>query len=443
MTMPDFPEASRETLAARRRRVFDQLGDGVMVLPATPVQYSSRDNERPYASDRELFYLTGLTEPETVAVLVGGDEPRLVLFVRERDPDAELWAGPRLGPAGAEERVRPDACHPLPEMPDVLPGLLGGGDRLYYRFDRRDAVKDSVLQALATARSRGARRGTGPRGVIDPGEILDELRLRKDATELEAIRRACAITVGGHQAAAGAIRPGAGEWAVEAALEAAFRSAGATGPAFATIVGSGDNACVLHYVRNADTISDGDLVLVDAGAEAGCYCGDVTRTYPASGSFSPRQRRIYDLVDGARKAAIAATRPGATIRSVHDAAVRTMVEGLREMGVLSGNVDDLVEEGAHAAFFPHQTSHWLGLDVHDPGDYARAGEPRVLEPGMVFTVEPGLYFARDTENDVAREYAGIGVRIEDDVAVTADGCEVLTSSLPTSAADVEALVAGV
>lgn len=442
MTTPDFPEATPKTFAARRRRVLDGLGAGVMVLPAAAVQYSSRDTERPYVPDRELYYLTGLIEPGTVAVLVGGDEKQVVLFVRERDPEAELWAGPRLGPEGVAERVDVDACHPLGELPTMLPDLLQRGDLLHYRLGRRDALEDLVLGALASARRRGPRRGTGPRGVVDPGQMLDEHRLRKDAEELEALRRACAVTVEGHRAAASAVRPGVGEWVVEAAVEHAFRRAGATGPGFDTIVGSGGNACVLHYVRNGDIIAEGDLVLVDAGAEAGYYHGDVTRTLPASGSFTPAQRRVYDLVDEARQAAIAATRPGATIQSVHDAAVRVLVEGLVDLGILSGAVGGLVEEGAHARFFPHQTSHWLGLDVHDPGDYATDGESRLLEEGMVFTVEPGLYFPVHLEDEAARDYLGIGVRIEDDVAVTASGCEVMTSDLPTAADDVEAMVAG-
>lgn len=442
MTAPTVPAASSETFADRRRRAVEGLGDGVMVLPAAPVQHASRDTERPYAPDRELYYLTGLTEPESVAILVGGSNPELVLFVRERDPEAELWAGPRLGPDGAEELVEPDACHPLSELSDRLPELLRRGDRIYYRLGRRGAVERMVVGALTAARTRGPRTGTGPRGVVDPGEVLDELRLRKDESELEAIRRACAVTVEGHRAGASAIRPGEGEWVVEAAVEAAFRVRGVAGPAFDTIVGSGGNACVLHYVRNGDVVEEGDLVLIDAGAETGYYNGDVTRTFPASGSFTPRQRDVYDLVDDARRAAIEATRPGVTIRSVHDAAVRTMVEGLVGLGILAGSVDELVEGGDHKAFFPHQTSHWLGLDVHDPGDYVKDGDSRILEPGMVFTVEPGLYFPPDLEGKAARTYAGIGIRIEDDVAVTEGGCEVLTSALPTAAQDVEAMVGG-
>lgn len=425
---------------ARRGRVLDALGAGVMVLPAAAVQHSSRDTERPYAPDRELYYLTGLSEPETVAVLVGGDEPELVLFVRERDPEAELWAGPRLGPEAVRERVGPDACHPLSELDAELPGLLARGDRVHYRLGRGGRVERHVLDALRSARATGPRTGSGPRGVVDPGQILDDLRLIKDGRELERIRRACAVTCAGHRAGAAALEVGVGEWVVEAAIEAAFRTSGATGPGFGTIVGSGANACVLHYVDNGDPIEDGSLVLVDAGAEVDLYHGDVTRTYPASGTFTDRQRTVYELVDTARAAAIAATRPGATIAAVHEASTRVLVEGLVHLGVLEGDVDGLIEDEALEPYFPHRTSHWLGLDVHDPGDYARDGSSRVLEPGMVFTVEPGLYFRSDLDDGGAADFAGIGIRIEDDVSVTEDGVEVLTAELPTDVDDVATMV---
>lgn len=442
MNRPSLPPIPPEAFAARRRRAAERLGDGVLVLPAAAIQRSSRDTDRPYAPDRELYYLTGWTEPESVAVLVGGDDPELVLFVRERDPDVELWSGPRTGPEGAAELVGADACHPLSALDEGLPELLDRGDRIHYRLGRGGGVERHVLDALGRARSRGAREGTGPRGVVDPGEILDDLRLVKDDLELDAIRRACAVTAEGHRAGARAIAAGTGEWAVEAAIEAAFRNAGADGPGFGTIVGGGANACVLHYVRNGDVLQDGELVLVDAGAQVGLYSGDVTRTYPVSGELDGARREIYELVDAARAAAIEATRPGGTIADVHDAAVRVLVAGLVDLGVLEGEVDGLLEEEAHKPFFPHRTSHWLGLDVHDPGDYARDGDSRRLEPGMVFTVEPGLYFRPGVEDPTASDFHGIGVRIEDDVTVTEEGCEVLTADIPTAPDDVERLVRG-
>ena len=426
-------------LESRRKAALSALARDVLVLPAAPVQFSSRDGERPYHPDRELFYLTGATEPESVAVLVGGDEPRLVLFVRERDAEAELWRGARLGIEGAAERFRPDECHPTAKMAELLPDLLRAGERVFYRLGRGDELERQVLQALGFRRARGARTGTGPLGVVDPGAILDELRIVKDAHELALLRRAAEVTVAGHRAAARAIAPGEGEWTVEATLHAAFRSAGAGGPGYESIVGSGANACVLHYVDNASVIGRDALVLIDAGAECGRYHGDVTRTYPAGGRFTGLQREVYDIVEAARGAAVDAVGPGVAIGDVHAAATRVLVDGLVALGALAGDAEQLIQEEKHKPFYPHQTSHWLGLDVHDPGDYAHDGVSRPLEPGMVLTIEPGLYFRPDHDDTPAR-LAGIGVRIEDDVAVTEDGREVLTRALPTAADGVEALV---
>jgi Xaa-Pro aminopeptidase len=422
----------------RRRAVLERLGRGVLLLPASPVQYSSRDGEYPYHPDRELYYLTGATEPGTVAVLSGGAEAGLTFFVAERDPEVELWSGVRLGVNGASERFGPDACLPLSELGQRLPELLAASDRIWFRLGRGDAIERIVVEALARARAKGARLGTGPRAVEDPGEILDELRVVKDGWEIEILRKAAGLTVEGHRAAAAAIAPGAGEWTIEAAADAAFRAGGGGGPAFETIVGSGRNACVLHYVANRDVVGKDQLVLVDAGSEYGLYHGDVTRTYPATGRFTGPQRDVHQVVEAALKAAVAAVAPGVTIGAVHDAATRVLAQGLADLGVLAGSVDEIVEGEKHKPFYPHNTSHWLGLDVHDPGDYAKGGVSRVLEPGMVFTVEPGLYFRPDHEGSGG--LAGIGVRIEDDVVVTPGGCEVLTDGLPTDADGVAALV---
>ena len=430
----------RDILAARQREVFERLGDGVLVLSAAPVQHSSRDTERRYCPDRELYYLTGLTEPETVAVFVGGGDSRIEVFARRRDADAELWAGARLGMEAAGEIAGAQEAHAAAELEALLPDLLAAGDRIFGRFGQR-ALVDSLIQgALSRARALGARAGTGPRGVIDPGEVIDPLRLLKDAHELDAIRRACGITVEGHRAGAAAMAPGVGEWEIEAAVDGAFRAAGGNGPGFETIVGSGENGCVLHYVANARVVGSDVLVLVDAGAEAGLYHGDVTRTYPASGSFSPMQKDVYEVVEAALAAGIAAVQPGALVASVHEAGARVLIQGLLDLGVLEGTVDSLFEQEAYKPFFPHQTSHWLGLDVHDPGDYARDGASRALEENMVFTVEPGLYFRPEVVTGAAEKFGGIGVRIEDDVVVTATGCEVLTGALPTDVSSVEALV---
>ncbi len=422
--------------------MLERLEDAVLVLPAAPVQYASRDTEHPYVPDRELFWLTDLTEPDTVAVLRGGEEPRLAVFARGRDAEAELWTGERLGVEAAGERAAADEAHAIETLEARMADLLDGTERVFYRLGSDERVDRLVRAALGRARRRGSWKGTGPRAVVDPGELLDDLRLRKDPSELFALRRACEVTAGGHRAGGAAVGSGVGEGEVEAAIEAAFRAGGATRPGFETIVGSGPNACVLHYARNEHRIPEGGLVLIDAGAEVDFYHGDVTRTVPASGRFSDVQRDVYVAVRAALQDAIGTVRPGSTIRAVHEAAVHTLVRALVDMGVLAGDVDDLVEEGAHRPFFPHRTSHWLGLDVHDPGDYARDGRSRTLEPGMVFTVEPGLYFGPGARDEAPPAFAGIGVRIEEDVVVTEEGCEVLTSSLPTEPSEVEAMAGG-
>jgi Xaa-Pro aminopeptidase len=413
-----------------------------MVLASAPIQFASRDTERLYVTDRELFYVAGLTEPETVAVLVGGSEPRLVIFARPRDADAELWSGVRLGVEAAVEQAGADQGYPVSELAAELPALLAGADRIHYRLGREDLVSSLVTGALTTARACGARQGTGPRGLIDPGEILDELRLIKDDRELSALRAACHVTAHGHRAGASRIQSGVGEWVIEAAINGAFRESGATRPGFDTIVGGGQNGCVLHYVSNDMRIPEDGLVLVDAGAEVAHYHGDITRTYPASGRFTDVQRDVYELVDAAKLAGVEASTPGNTIMGVHAAATAVLVAGLVDLGVLKGAPETLIETGAHKPFFPHQTSHWLGLDVHDPGDYQRAGKARELVPGMVFTVEPGLYFRPELCSGHASRFAGIGVRIEDDVAITPNGCEVLTADIPTAADEVQRMVGG-
>lgn len=430
-----------DLFARRRTRVMEALEGDAMVLPAAPIRYRSADTEYRYRPDSELFYVTGFTEPDAVAVLRPfADEDRFVLFVRPRDEKAERWAGPRVGPERAAERYGADGAHPLDELEEKLPGLLEGAGRIHYRLGVHPRSQTLVIRALEAARTRGRRMGTGPRAVVDPGEILDPLRIRKDPEEIARIRRAADLTVEGFRAALAAVGPGVGEWEVESVLEAAFRSGGAGGPAFASIVGSGANACVLHYVENRDTLRAGELCLLDAGAEVDLYAGDITRTAPVSGSFSPAQREIYELVGRAHARVIDAVAPGVEMAALHRVALEVLVGGLVELDVLEGDVETLIGDEAYKPYYPHQTCHWLGLDVHDPGDYARRGEPLALEPGMVFTVEPGLYFACGADAD--GPFAGIGVRTEDDVLVTEEGREVLTAALAADADGVEALVGG-
>lgn len=422
----------------RRERVLEELGDGAMVLPAAPILLKGRDTELPYRPDSELFYLTGFSEPECVLVLRGfADVDRVVLFMQPKDPRAERWSGARLGPERATAYLGVDDARPIERLEEELGPLLAGADRVFFRLGGNSRAERPVLDALRTARTMGVRQGAGPYGVMDPGIVLNELRLRKDPYEIDAIREAADITVEGFRSAMARLRPGIGEWEVEAELEGTFRRLGAHGPAFPSIVGAGANACVLHYIRNSHRMEGGDLVLIDAGAELNMYGGDVSRTAPVSGRFSPEQRDLYEIVDEAHKAAVAAIRPGARLDEVHDHALRILVSGLVTLGVLDGEEDELIETEAHAPYYPHRTSHWLGLETHDVGDYARNGASRVLEAGMVLTIEPGLYFPPDLDDG---PFVGIGVRIEDDVLVTEDGVDVLTDGLPTRADDVESLV---
>ena len=426
-----------------------------MVLPAAPSLVRGRDALQPYRPDAELFYLTGFAEPEAVAVLRGfADEERFVLFVPGRNREAERWDGPRRGPEEAQSDVGADATYPLHELEERLPSLLEGADAVHFRMRREPTsvgrrCQEAVLQALGTARSRGARHGTGPRSVVDPGEVLDELRLIKGPEEVERVRRAADVTAEAFREALALAAPGRSEAEVQARLEAGFRRRGAQSPAFASIVGSGANACVLHYIDNAAAIGADDLVLVDGGAEVDLYAADATRTVPASGVFSGGQRDLYEVVEEARRAAVDLVAPDVRIDEVHHASVERLVDGLLQMGVLEGSMDEVIEKKAYRRYFPHHTSHWLGMDVHDPGDYARDGESRRLRPGMALTVEPGLYIPDsgpegEAHAVTAAEEAlkGIGIRIEDSVLVTEEGRDVLTGALPTEADEVAGLVEG-
>ncbi len=441
-TSRPFNGFSPETFVHRRSRILDNLGDGALVLPAAPILHKSRDTEHRYRPDSELFFATGITASHTVAVVRGfAQEDRFVLFVPELDPKHELWFGRRLGPDEAAERFGADAAYSLSELEEKLPNLLEGADRVFFRIGSDARCQGLVLGALTHSRNRGARKGEGPRGVVDPGEVLDDLRMVKDEEEIAHIRRATGVTAAAFLDTIPQIRPGMGEWEVESLLEAAFRRAGARGPAFPTIVGSGVNSCVLHYPHNHRLMEEGELVLLDGGADVELYAGDVSRTLPVNGVFSAIQRDVYQVVHAALRAGIEMIRPGIEVTELHRTVVSYLVRGLVELKVLEGDAEELRETKAYEPFFPHQTSHWLGLDVHDVGDYVRAGKPRVLEPGMVLTVEPGLYF-RAVEGEEDSPFAGTGVRLEDDVLVTAGGRDNLTGSIPTDPDEVEALLVG-
>lgn len=433
---------NRAVYEARRERVYAALGDhAALIVAATPEVVIGRDTETRYLVDPELFYLTGYREPEAVAVLCPGREHRFTLFVRPRDQARERWTGLRGGVDAATARFAADAAHPIDQLPQQLPRMVAGVDTLYARFDSGRPRLEALLKRIwSDGRRLRARTGRGPRTLVDPGVLLDDVRLIKDEHEIAALRTAARISAEAFAEAAALIRPGAGEWVIEAALEAGFRSRGADGFAFPSIVASAANATTLHYVANERVMNAGELVLIDAGARYRMYCGDISRTFPVSGRFTVQQRALYQAVLRAHDAAVAAVQPGRTIQEVHEAARHELITYLETLGLLKLPLDEPIDEAESLKrFVPHKTSHWLGLEVHDVGTYVVNGESRCLEPGMVLTIEPGLYIPADTEG-VAPGFAGLGVRIEDDVLVTANGHDVLTAGLPTAPDEVEALI---
>ncbi|HET8657161.1 MAG TPA: aminopeptidase P N-terminal domain-containing protein [Longimicrobiaceae bacterium] len=435
------PSAPPEIFRERRERLLARTGGAVTVLGAAPELRRSRDTDIRYRPASDLYYLTGVDEPDALAVLTPHDPAhRFTLFVRPRNPEREVWNGPRVGVEGAAERFGADAVYPIGEADERLPDLLRPADRVLLTLGLDPELDARVAELILAFRRTRQRSGVGPAVIEDAEAVLGAMRRRKDDHELERMRSAATIAVAGQRAAMRAARPGAGEWELEAAVESTFRALGAVGAAFPSIIGSGPNATVLHYTSNDRRIRDGDLVLVDAGAEWGMYASDMTRTFPANGRFSAPQRAVYDLVLAALEAGIAAAAPGAAFAGVHDAALRVLVEGMISLGVLAReDVDAALESGAYRRFYPHSTSHWLGLDVHDVGLYREGDASVLLEPGMVLTVEPGLYFPPDAA-DVPEAFRGIGVRLEDSIVITRAGRENLTRGLPVDPAEVEALV---
>jgi Xaa-Pro aminopeptidase len=426
--------------AAHRQAFMARLDGGVAVLRSGAEIIRNRDTHFRFRPDSDFWYLTGFPEPDAVAVLrPGADEQRYVLFVRPRDPAQEVWTGRRAGVEGARERFGADAAYPIEALDEQLPRLLRGFESLIYAsgldvdFDRKlmGWIKDTHL------RSRDGVRL--PAQISHPGATLHELRLRKTPDEVEALRRCAALTNEAHRAAMSALREGQGEWEIEALVDGSFRKGGGWGPGYPSICAAGANATILHYNTNNERVPKGAMMLLDAGAEAEGYTADVTRCFPSDARFTPPQRELYEVVLDAQLAAIDQVRPGAAFHSVHDVALRRLVEGLVALELLPSGVDAHLESGSYRRYYMHRTSHWLGLDVHDVGSYFTAGrQSRPLEAGMVLTVEPGLYVAADDERAPER-FRGLGVRIEDDVLVTPQGHEVLTAAIPKTIADVEAL----
>jgi Xaa-Pro aminopeptidase len=428
---------SKEQTRQRREEFMRRIPGGIAIFPAAPTAVRNSDVEHAYRQDTDFYYLTGFEEPHAVAVLTPNhQEHRFVLFVQPKDREREVWTGWRAGAEGAKRDYGADAAFTIDRLDEELPKLAEKADRIYYRFGSDPTFDERMVGFMRHFQRQRQREGTGPTSLIDPAEMLHEMRLIKTPDELELLRRAIDITCEGHIAAIEALRPGAYEYELDATIGYAFRKNGSPRCGYATIVGAGANATVLHYTINNRRIEDGDLVLIDAGAEFGYYTGDVTRTLPAGGRFTGDQAVLYQLVLDAQLQAIDTIQPGATFIDPHDRTVRVLTEGLVRLGLLEGSVDKLIEENKFKKFFMHRTSHWLGMDVHDAGPYKVGDEWRRLAPGMVMTVEPGLYIAEDAE-DVDPRYRGIGIRIEDDVLVTEKGHEVLSARVPKTISDIE------
>ncbi len=433
---------SKTEYARRRRNLMGLMEpNSIAIIPSAREQVRSRDTHFPFRQDSDFYYLSGFDEPEAVLVLLPGRRHgQFVMFCRERDPALELWDGHRAGPEGACERHGADDAFPIGDIDDILPGLLEGRARVYYSMGRSPDFDRQIMGWVNRIRRQESSGAVPPGEFTDLDHMLHDLRLIKSAGELRLMRRAARITARAHRRAMRACRPGLFEYQLEAELHHEFALGGARRAAYQTIVGAGGNACTLHYVANDGRMRDGDLVLVDAGCELDYYASDVTRTFPVNGRFSGEQRALYEVVLEAQAAAIAGIAPGRHWNEAHDASVRVITRGLAELGILRGRVDSLVRKGAYRRFFMHKVGHWLGLDVHDVGDYRVGDQWRVLERGMVMTVEPGIYIAPDAPG-VAARWRGIGIRIEDNVVVTADGCEIITGDVPRTVEEIEALMA--
>lgn len=425
----------------RRKQLMRMAGDdAILILPAAPERIRSHDTHYPYRQDSDFWYLSGFPEPDAVLVLVPARRHgESLLFCRERDIEREAWDGPRAGPEGAVDSYGMDDAYPVSDLDEILPGLLEGRSRVYYHFGRDTEFDLQLIGWVNRVRAQVRQGAQPPHEFLELGHLLHELRLFKSRDELRLMKHAAEITREAHLDAMRAARPGAYEYEVEAALQHAFRRRDAVA-AYPPIVGSGANACVLHYIANRAPIADGDLLLIDAGAEYAGYAADVTRSFPVNGRYTKAQRALYEIVLDAQRAAIAEAKPGRPWIAGHEAAVAALTEGLLRHGLLKGSLEKNVRDGEYRRFFMHKTGHWLGLDVHDVGEYRVDGHYRELEPGMVFTIEPGLYIAPDSKS-VAAKWRGIGIRIEDDVAITKNGCEVLTTGVPRQVDDIEALLA--
>ncbi len=426
----------------RRDRLMSLMApNSIAIVPAARMQLRNRDTEHLFRQNSDFHYLTGLPEPDAVLVLAPGrSHGQVVLFCHDRDPDFERWNGERLGPERAAQVLGVDDAFPVGDLGDILPGLLEGRERIYTNLGDHPEFDRQLMGWVKNIQSKQVHGAKPPGEFIVLAHLLHDLRLYKSSAELKLMRRAAEITTAAHLRAMRASRPGLTEAHLEAELIYEFMRSGARFPAYPCIVGAGRNACVMHYVRNDAPLRDGEMVLIDAGCEFELYASDVTRTFPINGKFTATQRAVYEVVLEAQLAAIAAAQPGAPFDAPHRTAVATMVDGLIDLGVLEGEPGEIIETEAYRKFCVHKTSHWLGLDVHDVGDYKVDDAWRTLEPGMVMTVEPGIYLPDD--ESVPKAFRGMGIRIEDDVAIAKAGNEVLTAAAPKTIADIEPAMNG-
>ncbi len=424
--------------ASRRSRLIKQMQRGIAVIPTAPEVLRNGDSHFPYRYDSHFHYLTGFDEPEAVLILVAGASPQSILFCREKDIEREIWDGFRHGPDGAKEKFGFDTAFPIAQLDDRLTELMGNQPALFHPLGKHAAWDDRILALRARVQAQVRSGITAPNEIHDVRMLLDEMRLIKDDDELATMRRAAAISAAAHIRAMRATRPGRMEYEIEAELLHEFRNSGAQAPAYTSIVAGGANACVLHYISNNAPLKDGDLLLIDAACELDGYAADITRTFPVNGKFSAAQKDVYEMVLAAQTAAIAAARPGAHWNEPHDAALRVLAQGLIDLRLCSGSVDAVLESEGYKRFYMHRTGHWLGMDVHDVGNYKLEGNWRLLQPGMVLTVEPGCYIR--PADDVPQALWNIGIRIEDDVAITANGCEVLSAATPKTVTAIEELM---
>ncbi len=435
-------QVSNREFQQRRKKLMSHMGaNSIAILPAAPVRSRNRDVEFPYRQDSDFFYLSGFTESDAVIVLRPGREHgEYVMFCRERDRERELWNGRIIGPEGVCENYGADDAFPITDIDEILPGLIEGCDKVYYSMGSNPDFDRHVMDWVNVIRSKARSGAHSPNEFMVLDHLLHDMRLIKSPKEIQLMRQASEISAQAHVAAMRAVKPGMMEFQLEAVYVNHFMQHGCRSCAYPSIVGGGANACILHYTENDQPLQSGDLVLVDAGCEYNHYAGDITRSFPVNGRYSKEQRALHDVVMNANLAGIKAVKPGNHWNDPHEAAVKVITAGLVDLGILKGSVAQLIKEEAFKPYYMHRTGHWLGIDVHDVGDYKIGDEWRLLEPGMTLTVEPGIYIPPDAKG-VARKWRGIGIRIEDDVLVTRDGNEVLTRHVPKDADEIEALAA--